>query len=271
VARSPKLEAQLSIRPGAGAPFRKRWMDLLGSLESEGSITAAAKAVKLSYKAAWDAIAAMNNLSEAVLVERSVGGKGGGGARLTPQGKRLVATFRAVEAESERFVQRVNRRVRDKSDIATLGRMTLLTSARNHFAGRIASITKGAVNDEVELKLPGGNRIVATITRESTQTLGLKKNGEAIALIKSSWIILGVEDESQGAPAMKLSARNCLRGIVSRITRGGVNSEVVVDLGAGSSVVAVVTNASAKALGLAPGKPAQAIFKSSSVILGVAG
>ena len=43
----PKLEAQLSIRPGAGAPFRKRWMDLLGSLESERSITAAAKAVGL--------------------------------------------------------------------------------------------------------------------------------------------------------------------------------------------------------------------------------
>lgn len=271
MAKSPKLEAQLSIRPGAGGPFRKRWMDLLGSLESEGSITAAAKAVKLSYKAAWDAIATMNNLSDAVLVERSVGGKGGGGARLTLEGKRLVATFRAVEAESERFVQRVNRRVREKSGIATLGRMTLLTSARNHFAGRIVRIAPGAVNDEVELKLPGGDRIVATITRESTQTLGLKKNGEAIALIKASWIILAVDDEREGAPAMKLSARNCLRGTVGRITRGAVNSEVVIDLRGGSSVVALVTNASAKALGLAPGKPAQAVFKSSSVILGVPG
>jgi molybdate transport system regulatory protein len=268
VARSPKLEAQLSIRPGAGAPFRKRWMDLLGSLESEGSITAAAKAVKLSYKAAWDAIAAMNNLSEAVLVERSVGGKGGGGARLTPQGKRLVATFRAVEAESERFVQRVNRRVRDKSDIATLGRMTLLTSARNHFVGRIARITKGAVNDEVELVLSGGDRIVATITRESTQALGLRKGGEVVALIKASWIIVGVDDEE--AP-LKLSARNCLRGVVSRIARGTVNSEVVMDLKGGVSVVAIVTHASARALELAPGKPAHAIFKASSVILGVPG
>lgn len=268
MARSPKLEAQLSIRPGAGAPFRKRWMDLLGSLESEGSITAAAKSVKLSYKAAWDAIAAMNNLSEAVLVERSVGGKGGGGARLTPQGKRLVATFRAVEAESERFVQRVNRRVRDKSDIATLGRMTVLTSARNHFAGRIARITKGAVNDEVELMLSGGDRIVATITRESTHALGLRKGGEAVALIKASWIIVGVDDED--AP-LKLSARNCLRGVVSRITRGTVNSEVVMDLKGGASVVAIVTHGSAKSLKLVPGKPAMAIFKASSVILGVPG
>ncbi len=243
-------------------------MDLLGSLESEGSITAAAKAVKLSYKAAWDAIATMNNLSDAVLVERSVGGKGGGGARLTAQGKRLVATFRAVEAESERFVQRVNRRVRDQADIATLGRMTMLTSARNHFAGRISRIVRGAVTDEVELELPGGDRIVATITRESTQTLGLKKKGEAVALIKSSWIMLGVDDAS--AP-LKLSARNCLRGVVSRITRGAVNSEVVMDLKGGSTVVAIVTNASARALKLAPGKPAMAIFKASSVILGVPG
>ena len=265
---SPRLEAQLSIRPGAGAPFRKRWMDLLGSLESEGSITAAAKAVKLSYKAAWDAIAAMNNLSDEVLVERSVGGKGGGGARLTPHGRRLVATFRAVEAESERFVQRVNRRVRDQADIATLGRMTMLTSARNHFVGRVSRIVKGAVNDEVELRLPGGDTLVATITRESTQALGLRKGGEALALIKASWIILAVDEP--GAP-LKLSARNTLRGTISRVTRGAVNSEVTMDLKGGSSVVAVVTNTSAKALKLAPGKPATAIFKASSVILGVPG
>ncbi len=272
MARSPgpKLEAQLSIRSGGGTPFRKRWMDLLGSLESQGSITAAAKSVGLSYKAAWDAIAAMNNLSDTVLVERNVGGRGGGGARLTAAGKRLVATFRAVEAESERFVQRVNRRVRDKGDIATLGRMTLLTSARNHFAGRIARVTKGAVNDEIELVLPGGDRIFATITRGSTQILGLRKNGEAVALIKASWIILGVDADDGSAP-LKLSARNCLRGTISRITRGAVNSEVVVDLAGGASVVAVVTNTSAKALKLAPGKAANAIFKASSVILGVAG
>lgn len=265
----PRLEAQLSIRPGAGAPFRKRWMDLLGSLESEASITAAAKAVKLSYKAAWDAIAAMNNLSDQVLVERSVGGKGGGGARLTLHGRRLVETFRAVEAESDRFVQRVNRRVRDKADIATLGRMTLLTSARNHFAGRVSRIVRGAVNDEVELRLAGGDTLVATVTRQSTQTLGLRKGGEAVALIKSSWIILAV-DEDGGAP-LKLSARNGLRGTVGKVTRGAVNSEVTVDLKGGASVVAVVTNASVKTLKLAPGKPATAIFKASSVILGVPG
>lgn len=243
-------------------------MDLLASLQTESSITAAAKAVGLSYKAAWDAIATMNNLAGRMLVERSVGGKGGGGARLTAQGLRLVETFRAVEIENERFVARVNRRVRDHADLKSLGRMTMMTSARNHFAGKITRVVRGAVNDEVELKLPGGEKIVAIVTHESSDALGLRKGVEAVALIKASWIIVAVDDA--GAP-MKLSARNRLSGKVSQLSPGAVNTEVVIELKGGQSVAAVVTNASAKTLGLAPGKAASAIFKASSVILGVAG
>lgn len=263
-----RVSSTLTMDTGAGAAFRKRWMDLLAALQSEPSITAAAKAVGLSYKAAWDAIATMNNLARQLLVERNVGGKGGGGARLTVHGVRLVETFRAVELENKRFVERVNRRVRDKADLKSLGRMTMMTSARNHFIGKVTRITRGAVNDEVELKLTGGEKIVAVVTHESTETLGLRKGVEAIALIKASWIIVAVEDET--AP-VKLSARNRLSGVVSGLSAGAVNTEVVIGLKGGQSVAAIVTRASAKSLGLAPGKPASAIFKASSVILGVAG
>lgn len=263
----PKVGSALSLDTGGGTAFRKRWMDLLAALQTEPSITAAAKAIGLSYKAAWDAIATMNNLAGRAVVERSVGGKGGGGARLTPHGVRLVETFRAVEVENDRFVQRVNRRVRDQADLKTLGRMTMMTSARNHFSGKVARITRGTVNDEVELKLPGGEKIVAIITHESTETLGLKKGAEAIALIKASWIIVAVDAD---AP-LKLSARNRLSGVVCSLTPGAVNTEVVIELKGGQSVAAIVTRASAKSLGLAVGEPASAIFKASSVILGVAG
>lgn len=265
---APQVGSELSLHAGGGTAFRKRWMDLLASLQTEPSITAAAKAIGLSYKAAWDAIATMNNLAGRAVVERSVGGKGGGGARLTPHGLRLVETFQAVEAEHDHFVQRVNRRVRDKADLNALGRMTMMTSARNHFAGKVTRIARGAVNDEVELKLPGGEKIVAIITHESTETLGLKRGAEAVALVKASTIIVAVEDD--GSP-LKLSARNRLRGVVSSLTPGAVNTEVVIGLKGGQSVVAVVTKASAKSLGLGVGKPASAIFKASSVILGVAG
>jgi molybdate transport system regulatory protein len=267
-ATRPRIESQLSIRPAGGAaPFRQRWMDLLASLEQQASITAAARAVGLSYKAAWDAIATMNNLSGELLVERNVGGKGGGGAQLTRRGRELVETFRTVQAESERFVERVNRRVKRSQDLSALDRLGLITSARNHFAGTVARITRGAVNDEVEVLLPGGAVIVATITRRSTQTLGLKKGGAVVALIKASWILL-VADAGQ---TLKLSARNALRGRVTRLEAGAVNTEVSLELPGGQTVVALVTRASVQALGLAKGATATAVFKASSVILGVPG
>ncbi|HET8695127.1 MAG TPA: LysR family transcriptional regulator, partial [Aquabacterium sp.] len=72
---------------------------LLAQLAESGSITQAAKAVGMSYKGAWDAIDAMNNLAGEPLVERVAGGKGGGGTRLTPRGAQLVENFRLIERE----------------------------------------------------------------------------------------------------------------------------------------------------------------------------
>jgi molybdate transport system regulatory protein len=71
-----------------------------------------------------------------------------------------------------------------------------------------------------------------------------------------------------GAP-LKLSARNRLAGTISRLVKGAVNTEVVIDLKGGNSVAAVITNGAAKTLKLTEGDAATAIFKASSVILGV--
>lgn len=261
-----QLQPELILHTARGPLAGRRRLHLLRAIAETGSITKAAKAVGLSYKAAWDAVEAMNNLADGLLVERTVGGRGGGGAKLTERGARLVETFRMVEFENERFVARVNRRVQNGEDLRTLGKLAMMTSARNHFAGKVVRIAKGAVNDEVELKLSGGERIVAVITHESTQTLGLKKGVEAIALVKASWVIVAVED----GPPLKLSARNRLEGKVRKVTPGAVNSEVVIELKGGLSVAAVITNVAARELKLAPGVAASAIFKASSVILGVA-
>lgn len=266
-----KISSALSIETHAGVLAGKRWMALLDGIEQKKSISAAAKSIGLTYKAAWDAVDAMNNLSDKPLVERSKGGKGGGGTKLTARGKQLVATFKAVEIENARFMEGLNERIKNpqknlQQDLKIIGRLTMLTSARNHFTGKVIRVKKGAVNDEVELELQGGERVVSVITHESVQNLGLKKGTEAVALIKASWVIVAVED----GPSLQLSARNILKGKVKRLTPGAVNSEVIIELKGGNSVVAIITNSAAKALGLKVGKPALAIFKASSVILGVA-
>jgi molybdopterin-binding protein len=68
---------------------------------------------------------------------------------------------------------------------------------------------------------------------------------------------------------MKLSARNQLTGTVVSVTRGPVSALVKVDLGGGQHVSATLTTEAADELGLAEGSPVTAIFKASSVIIGV--
>ncbi len=137
------------------------------------------------------------------------------------------------------------------------------TSARNQFTGKVSQIKQGAVNDEVELEVAGGHKIVATITRDSTATLGLAAGSTAFALVKASSIIVMTDDQG-----VRFSARNRLAGTVSRLLPGAVNTEVVIDLPGGGAVAAIITNESSVSLGLAVGMAATAMFKASSVILG---
>lgn len=238
---------------------------LLRAIAEQGSITQAAKAVGMSYKAAWDAVDAMNNLADEPLVERSTGGRGGGSTRLTQRGQRLVERFAQIDAVHQRFVRQLNEEAVDlQADFNLVRTLNMKTSARNQLAGRVSAIRAGAVNDEVELTLPGGARIVAVVTRESTQSLGLGINVPAFALIKASSVVVGTD-----LAGARLSARNQLQGTVAAVTPGPVNAEVVIDIDGGGTMAAIVTQASLAGLGLAVGQRATAVFKASSVILGV--
>ena len=137
------------------------------------------------------------------------------------------------------------------------------TSARNQFAGEVVDITHGAVNDEVTLRTADGLEIVAIITHGSATTLGLSAGQRAFALVKASSVIVMVDVSKN-----QVSARNCIAGTVTGVTKGAVNSEVTIEAG-GAQIAAIVTNESVERLGLAAGKAASAIFKASSVIVGV--
>lgn len=137
-------------------------------------------------------------------------------------------------------------------------------SARNVFKGKITTLINGAVNAEVELTLPGGDRIVAIVTENSVRSLALAVGQEAIAYVKAPWVIV-----LAGKPEVHFSARNQLAGQVSSVRKGAVNSEVAIALPGGSTVHAVVTNEAALELGLKEGVPATALIKASHVVLGV--
>jgi molybdate transport system regulatory protein len=254
------------FRSGEQALGGTQRIALLAAIGETGSITGAAKAIGMSYKAAWDAVDAMNNLAGETLVIRSTGGKGGGGTTLTPRALTLIDTFRAVEREHRLFLERAGAVIAGFSDDWQLiGRIGMKTSARNQWYGKVSAIQRGTVNDEVSLALPGGHSVVAVVTHESTETLGLAVGGEAVALVKASSVLLVADD----GMAERLSTRNRLRGTVSAVQRGAVNAEVSLTLEGGAVVTAVVTNESVAELGIAEGQALVAAFKASSVILGV--
>jgi molybdate transport system regulatory protein len=260
------LEAELSLNINGQNLASTRRVALLAGIDRLGSITHAAKEVGLSYKGAWDAIEHMSNIAGEPLVERVAGGKGGGHTHLTTRGQQLVANFALIRQEHQRFIDRLNRQANGLTeDYALIEGIAMRTSARNQFAGTVTAIREGAVNDEIILSIIGSQAIVATVTREGRNELGLAPGAKAFALIKASSII--VVTDAGGA---RLSARNQLAGTVSRLNEGAVSSEVVLQLHGGGTVVATITNESARQLELAAGVEATAIFKASSVILGVA-
>jgi molybdate transport system regulatory protein len=240
---------------------------LLEKVAELGSITAAAKAVGISYKGAWEAIEAINNLSDAPVVERSVGGSGGGGTRLTAHGEKVLVLLREMDLEFQGFLAAMGggrgRFERFYQYFQLARRWNMKTSARNQFLGSVTKVTRGAVNSEVILDIGGGDSLAAIITNESVDNLSLVPGVEVYALIKAPWVIVTTDE------GMKTSARNRLCGTVARCVEGAVNGEVIIDLPGGKSVAAIVTNDSIKNLGLKEGVRACALIKASHIILAV--
>ncbi len=80
-------------------------VELLTKIEVTGSISKAAKAMKMSYKAAWDAVDAMNNVMGTPVIESAIGGSKGGGSHLTDAGKRLIAEYASLDARHRQWLE----------------------------------------------------------------------------------------------------------------------------------------------------------------------
>jgi molybdate transport system regulatory protein len=266
LAANGDLTASLSLRRGAGLRVGAERIALLEAIDARGTIAAAAKVVGLSYKGAWDSVQALNNLFDQPLVSTQAGGVKGGVASLTPRGEAVVLAFRAVEVELSHLAEALDRRLSElpESLNSLLWGLGMKTSARNALRGVVERVKEGAVNAEVILKIAEDVEIVAVITRESASELGLKPGRAAIALIKSSFVIL-----ARGDASLRTSARNQLAGRVVRREDGAVNSEISLAIDAGKTITATITRESAEALDLNVGDSALALIKASHVILAV--
>jgi molybdate transport system regulatory protein len=243
-----------------------RFFVLLEALDATGSLRKAASTAGYSYKGAWMVLEAAGELARLPLIDAAKGGAGGGGTRLTDPARTLLQTWRELQLRHEAFLgDQETWLLQQPAFAGILRRFSMKTSARNQFAGTVSAVESGPITAQATITLPGGNEITATLTGAAAKKLKLRKGQDAIALVKSSAVVL-VTDFA----GYVLSARNQLAGTISRIEKGAVTSMVGLTLPGGGVVTASVTNDAVAALGLAIGQPATAVFKAYSVMLAVA-
>jgi len=98
------IQFRLWINNGDDPFLAKGRVELLKLVAQTGSISAAAREMKMSYKKAWEMIDSMNQGAGKPLVSRVSGGKGGGGTEVTKEGQRMIVTYDKLVAECSAFI-----------------------------------------------------------------------------------------------------------------------------------------------------------------------
>ena len=247
----------INIANALSPPAVDKRLEVLRQVGVTGSISQAAREVGVSYKAAWQAIDTLTNLSGAALVDRAVGGAGGGGARLTAAGEQLLQAADQVHVARGEVVSRLSRR--QPPDPVPAG-LHLRTSMRNQLPATVARLKTAGRIVEVSVALPGGDGLTSRITRESAELLGLARGLPVLVLCKATAVT--VQAAAAGLTGGS-GAANALAGTAVRVSRGKSGDEVSLTLPDGLQLVGFAPPAS----GIRKGDGVVAVVEPSAVVI----
>lgn len=253
---APLAPAALSDALAHGPADRR--VAVLREIGAGGSISQAARVVGVSYKAAWQAVDTLTNLAGVPLVERAVGGAGGGGARLTEAGHALLRTADALAQARAGVLASAcapGAQASNPGGQAGAARsapgLALRTSMRNQWPCMVQALEPMGPVVRVWLqgesaagqgaRAPkGALRLCARITRESAELLALQPGTAVLALCKATAVRVGPAQPAGAAVrrAPEEGPSNAWSGRVARLSRGGAQGdEVSAELDAGVRMV----------------------------------
>lgn len=257
-----EIDTLLALRANGKLLVGRERVTLLEAVIEHGSITKAADVAGFSYKTAWDAVNAINNLLPRPAFITHTGGPRGGGAEVTEEGRRLLATFRRLEEKLSRISSSIAREgIEGGEDLAFWG-IGMKLSARNTFHCTVLEIFPAPVNVEVRLQMSPDVVISSIVTNASVAELGLVPQREVLALVNANSVMLAPCDQTP-----RTSARNKVMGRVLQRFDDGSDVEVTVGVGGGKTMTSIMTQDSADATGVKPGADVCAIFNGANVIL----
>ncbi|MBA2963996.1 MULTISPECIES: TOBE domain-containing protein [Ramlibacter] len=250
------MPRRLDLDEALGHAATDKRLEILRRVGASGSISQAAREVGVSYKAAWQALDMLANLAGVPLLEKVVGGAGGGGARLTPAGERLLH----AGSEMARSRSQVLARLSARSAGPALAALGLRTSMRNQLPCTVAQVQVHGPLVRVVLQLHDGT-LASRITAESAQLLGLEPGLPVLALCKATAVQVERAGAGPTGPAV-----NVLRGRATRVARGDVGDEVAAQLAGGAALVGFAQGRS----GLRAGSPVALHMDEAAVVLALA-
>jgi molybdate transport system regulatory protein len=156
---------------------------LLQAIDEVGSITKAAKKLKISYKYAWDQIAEMEKVVGDKILTTTIGGKTGGGSILTDAAKKMLHEYN----RTKRYVESM---LEDSEQWEAVG---LKLSARNRFKGIVKHVDKGSVTASVKIEVKSPMTITAVITKEAAEELNIKPGDAVEAVVKATEVMIAKE------------------------------------------------------------------------------
>ena len=245
----------LKLADALGHDTSDKRLDILRRVGEAGSISEAARGAGVSYKAAWQAVETLSNLAGAPLVERAVGGVGGGGAHLTDAGLQLLHVAARLQAAREQVLD--SPAAQSAHGPALWGAVALRTSMRNQLPCRVLQLNTQGAAVRVQLVLGDGAQLASLLTRESAELLSLHKGQPVLALCKATAVQMG----AQAQPSH--DTHNLLQGVVSRGAPANRGGELSLALPGGLHLVGMA----APGQGLPRSSPAWAWFEASAVVL----
>jgi len=250
----------LKFAQALGSESTDKRLDILRRIGELGSISEAARQAGVSYKGAWQAIDTLSNLAGLPLLERNVGGSGGGGAQLTDAGRELIAAADLLSAAKARVLADLGGKKNGAAlSHSNLGALGLRTSMRNQLPCRVLSLRKVGQASRVELTLSDGTSVLSRITSESAELLELHVGLNVLALFKATAVVISRSSE-------KVVGKNALGGTVTRASRAAGGGEVSLQLPCGLQVVGF----SGPESGFRVRDKAQAILEESAVVIALA-
>lgn len=201
-------------------------LDILRRVADVGSISEAARGAGVSYKAAWQAIETLSNLAGGPLVEKVVGGRSGGGTRITPRGEDVLRLNEALVRARRRVLEEFGRN--GAEGLSAAGGQFLI-SMRNQLPATIHTLKIGSALVRLLLAIDDDHLIRASVTKESAQLLGLREGMRVIALCKATGVEIFSEPPS--------TADNLLEGTVVHCDRDDHGGECTVRLPSGLTLV----------------------------------